>query len=134
MATFLAKIKVTPGSEQKLEAMAASLYEATHRLESHVRRYEYWRGQAERTYYTLLSFDDYVGFLEHQASEHHEVGTADFRTFIESFEIEWVDPIQGASPLEPTNSMEVPPDATDLMKAYAERMPAEVAAWWLPLR
>ena len=24
--------------------------------------------------------------------------------------------------------------ATDLQKMYAERMPAEVAAWWLPLR
>src|SRR5512147_1759488 len=123
MATFLAHIKVKPGMEARMEAMAKALYAATHDNEPHMRRYEYWRGQQERTYYTLESFDDYVGFLEHQASPHHEQLTKDFRELIEDFHIEWIDPIQGAAPLATTAGQPVPDDATDLMKAYAERMP-----------
>lgn len=134
MATILAHIKIKPGCEQKMESMAKALYRATHDHETHVRRYEYWRGQEERSYYTLLSFDDYVGFLEHQASDHHEQLTAGFGDIIESFHLEWLDPIQGGSPLSQTDNMPAPPNATDLQKIYAERMPAEVAKWWLPLR
>jgi len=134
MATFLAHITVKPGFEPRMEAMARAMYEATHAGETHVRRYEYWRGAKERTYHVLEAFDDYVGFLEHQASEHHETLTAGFRDMIEAFEIEWIDPVQGASPLPPTDNLPAPPDATELMKAYSVRMPAEVAAWWLPLR
>jgi quinol monooxygenase YgiN len=134
MATILAHITIKPGAEAQMEAMAKALYPATHANETHVRRYEYWRGQAERTYYTLLSFDDYVGFLEHQASPHHEQLTAGFGDIIESFRLEWLDPIQGGSPLVTTENQPAPPDANATMKAYAARMPAEVASWWLPLR
>ncbi len=134
MATILAHITIKPGMEARMEAMAKALYPASHDNETHVRRYEYWRGQAERTYYTLLSFDDYVGFLEHQASAHHERLTAGFGDIIESFHLEWLDPIQGGSPLVPTANMAPPADATDLMRTYAGSMPAEVADWWLPLR
>lgn len=134
MATILAHIKIKPGMEARMEQMAKALYPATHDNETHCRRYEYWRGQEERTYYTLLSFDDYVGFLEHQASPHHEKLTEGFGDIIESFRLEWLDPIQGGSPLVTTANQPAPADATPLMKTYAERMPAEVAAWWLPLR
>jgi hypothetical protein len=134
MATLLAHIKAKPGMESRIEAMAKALYASTHDHETHVVRYEYWRGTDERMYYTLLSFDDYVGFIEHQASPHHVDFTRDFADMVESFRLEWLDPIQGASPLVQTAPEPLPPDANDLMKAYAERQPAEIADWWLPFR
>lgn len=134
MATILAHIKIKPGCEAEMEAMAPALFRATHDHETRVLRYEYWRGQEERTYYTLLAFEDYQAFLFHQASPHHETLTANFRNIIESFRVEWIDPIQGASPLPATNQQPAPDDANELQKAYSQSMPAEVAAWWLPLR
>ena len=41
-----------------------------------------------------------------------------------------VDPVAGASDLVPTNRQDLPADANELMRAYAARMPAEVADWW----
>jgi quinol monooxygenase YgiN len=134
MATFIAHIRIKPGHEQAFEEMARAMYAATHGTETHVLRYEYWRAQAERTYYVLEAFDDYRGFLEHQSSEHHETLTAGFRDMIEDFRIEWIDPVQGASPLPATTHQEPGSAASDLARAYAERMPAEAAPWWAPLR
>jgi len=134
MATFIAHIKVLPGYEAAFEAMERGLYEGTHAGEPRMRRYECWRGQEERTYYVLESFDAYEGFLEHQVSGHHDTLTADFRNWIESFWIEWLDPVQGASPLVTTVDAGAPPGASEQMRSYAERMPVEIAPWWLPLR
>ena len=72
MATFLARITVKPGAEAEFERIAADLYEATHKHESGVRRYEYWRGADDRTYYCSAAFDDFLAFLAHQTSDHHE--------------------------------------------------------------
>ena len=44
--------------------------------------------------------------------------------------LEWLDPIQGASPLAPTNSQPLPSDATELMKRYHDTMPVQVQEWW----
>ena len=135
MATILAHIRVKPGAEEQFEQMARELYAATHANETAVRRYEYWRGAPDRTYYTLLSFDDFHGFLDHQASDHHETGTSGLGDLLEDFRLEWLDPIGAASPLVPTEMQdETPTDASDLWRAYRERMPAEVQDWWLPLR
>jgi quinol monooxygenase YgiN len=134
MATFIAHIKIKPGSEAAFEVMAKAMYDATHSNETHVRRYEYWRAAEERRYYVLEAFDDYVGFLEHQSSDHHETLTAGFRDMIEDFAIEWIDPVQGASPLPSTNHQPAPAGSSELMQAYEERMPAELAAWWLTVR
>ncbi len=128
MATILAHIKVFAGSEPAFEDIIRPLYAATHRLEPHCRRYEYWRGAEPGTYYCLLSFRDFTAFMEHQASEHHEA--PDFARHIERIRLEWVDPVAGASDLVPTNRQDLPADANELMRAYAARMPAEVADWW----
>ncbi len=68
MATFLAHIKVHEGREAEFEILARDLFASTHTSEEQVVRYEYWRGAKPSTYYTHASFDDYLGFLEHQVS------------------------------------------------------------------
>jgi quinol monooxygenase YgiN len=128
MATFLAKIKINEGKEADFEATAREMFEATHKHEPTCRRYEYWRAAEPRTYYCLESFDDYLGFMNHQASPHHEA--PDFGSMIEEMDLEWIDPIQGASDLVATESQEVPADASDLVKQYAENMPIAMQAWW----
>ena len=75
MATILAHIHVHEGKEAAFEALAAQLHRDTHRLETGVRRYEYWRGAERGLYYGLLAFDDFHAFLRHQTSEHHEAAS-----------------------------------------------------------
>ncbi len=132
MATFLAKIKIIKGKETEFEATAKEMYKATHQNEPSCRRYEYWRGEEVNTYYCLESFDDYVGFMIHQSSPHHEA--PDFGSMIEEMSIEWLDPIQGASDLNPSNNQELPKDASELMKEYAQNMPVLMQDWWLSNR
>jgi quinol monooxygenase YgiN len=134
MATFLAHIKVHEGREAEFEILARDLFASTHTSEEQVVRYEYWRGAKPSTYYTHASFNDYLGFLEHQVSSHHERLAADLRDVIADLRIEWVDPVGGASILTTTDHQEPPATAGELATAYAERMPANPAAWWLALR
>jgi quinol monooxygenase YgiN len=134
MATILAHITVRPGAERHFEAVAREIYSATHRHETGVLRYEYWRGAEPRTYYTLLSFPDFNGFLAHQTSPHHESASPDFGQIFESLRLEWVDPIEGASPLPPTNMQPLRADANELWTRYHSHYAAQVASWWLELR
>jgi quinol monooxygenase YgiN len=134
MATILAHIRIKPGCEARYEELASELYRQTHAKETKVRRYEVFRGAEPGSYYTLLSFDDYVGFLEHQSSDHHEDFGAAWRDLVAGVELQWVDPVQTASTLSPTATQPAPADAPELMRTYAERMPAQVAEWWGPLR
>ena len=53
---------------------------------------------------------------------------------IEEMDLEWIDPIQGASDLAATDSQEMPDDASDLMRQYAENMPVDMQDWWLAQR
>lgn len=132
MATFLAKIKIFEGKEAAFEETARMMYRETHANEPKCRRYEYWRGAEPRTYYCLESFDDFVGFIEHQVSPHHEA--PDFASMLEEIELEWLDPIQGAADLVPTVNQAMPADATDLMHEYAKSHAMTVQDWWLSLR
>jgi hypothetical protein len=125
MSTILAHIVVRVGREAEFEALAVTLFDVSHATETRLRGYGYWRGQEPRHYYTLLAFDDYVGFLEHQSSDHHEEASPPLRECLESIRLEWVDPVAGASKLAPTNPLAV---------RYATTMPAQVAEWWKPLR
>lgn len=134
MATILAHLRVRPGCEAQFEAIARRLHDATHATEPDVVRYEYWRGADERTYYTLLSFPDVNTFLAHQTSDHHEVASPELGQVLEAIRLEWVDPIQGASPLARTEAQELPADADELTKKYGERFAAQIASWWGPLR
>lgn len=132
MATILAHIKIFAGKEQEFEKIIRPLYEASHRLEPKLRRYEYWRGTEPGQYYCLLSFDDFVGFMEHQSSDHHEA--PDFPALLENIQLEWLDPVAGASDLVATEPQELPADANDLMREYAKNYSVQVQDWWKKLR
>lgn len=134
MATILAHITIRPGMTERFEAVARQLYASTHELEPRVRRYEYWRGADENTYYSLLSFDSFDDFLVHQTSDYHEAASPELGTMIAAIRLEWVDPIESASPLAPTNSAPLARDATELERLYSQRYAAQVAAWWGELR
>lgn len=134
MATLLAHITVRRGSEARFERIARELSERTHAEEDGVLRYEYWRGAAERTYYTLLSFVDHRSFIEHQTSDHHETASPVIGEVVESIRLEWVDPMADASRLPPTATQSTPPGADELTTKYAETYAAQVADWWLALR
>ena len=135
MATVLITLKVKEGMEARYEEIQKDLYEKTHSLESDVLRYEMWRGQEPRSYYCILSFPDYNTFLiKHQISEHHEDATPPLMEVIEEEGIEWVDPIQGASPLPPTNQQDLPADAPEIARTYDEILRVAVPGWWASLR
>jgi quinol monooxygenase YgiN len=134
MATILAHIDVHPGAEARFEALAAELYRVTHAEETAVRRYEYWRGETPGRYYSLLSFDDFRGFLAHQTSDHHEEASPALGEVIAAIRLEWVDPIADASPLTPTDGQEVPADASALVQRYARWFAPQIASWWAALR
>jgi quinol monooxygenase YgiN len=134
MATILAHITIRPGMAARFEALARSLYASTHELEPRVRRYEYWRGADENSYYSLLSFDSFTDFLAHQTSDHHEAASPELGKMIAAIRLEWVDPIASASPLAPTNNVPLASDASDLERLYSQRFAAQVASWWGDLR
>lgn len=134
MATILAHLTIKEGAEARFEAIAKELHRASHSSETGLRAYGYWRGAAPRTYYTLLAFDDFHGFMRHQTSDHHEAASPDLGQVMESIRLEWVDPVQGASTLPPTEMQEPPDDADELTKRYAKRYAAHVAEWWKALR
>ena len=120
--------------ESQFEAIARSLYAASHGTEPGLRRYEYWRGQEAGLYYTLLSFDDFLSFVAHQTSDHHEAASPAIGTAVADIRLEWIDPIRDASPLVPTEPQVAPADADELTRLYAERFAARIAEWWGPLR
>lgn len=134
MATLLAHIVIKPGKEEEWEAICRDLYAATHASEPSMRRYEYWRGAEPRSYYTLLSFDDHRSFVTHQTSDHHEEAAPTIGACVESIRLEFVDPIQGASELVPTEHQPAPADADELTRTYTDRYAASVAEWWSSLR
>jgi len=134
VATILAHLKVREGSERAFEEISRGLYEASHAGEKGLLRYEYWRGSEPRTYYTLLAFDDFASFIAHQTSDHHEAASPKLGGVLEGLRLEWVDPVDGASPLPATNAQDLSQAADALTRLYAERFAAQVAPWWGQLR
>lgn len=134
MATILAHITIKAGAEARFEALAKELHRSTHATEHGVRAYGYWRGSDPRTYYTLLSFDDFPTFIAHQTSPHHELASPALGEVIEAMRLEWVDPIEGASTFVPTVAAPVADDADELTQRYAKRFAAQIAQWWMPFR
>ena len=134
MATILAHITVKAGQEQAWEDVCSRLYDATHAGEADVARYEYWRGEHDRTYYTLLSFTDLQAFIDHQASAHHIDAGIEMRNMFEAFWLEWVDPVTTASPLPPTNAQEARPEADEVWLKYHQDYAPNVRPWWGALR
>lgn len=134
MATILAHIRVKSGSEVPFEQTIRSLYAASHGSEPGLRRYEYWRSQEAGLYYCLLSFDDFMAFLSHQCSDHHEAAVAPLMAQIDAMKLEWVDPVQAAAPLPVTRAQSIAASASELVRKYAQMCPVQEADWWLPLR
>lgn len=129
MTTLLAHIKIKPGKLEKWEAIIEDMVRQTHATEPGVIRYEYWKGEAENSYYCLLSFKDKWAFYHHQMSDHHE--SHDFGDVLESIRLEYVDPVKTAAPgLVPTQDPPLPADATDTMRTAQERFPLVIASWW----
>lgn len=133
MATIIAHIRVKAGREAEFEQTARAMFAASHGNEAALKRYEYWRCQNPGEYYCLLAFDDFLGFMAHQSSPYHEAAAAPLMEVIADLRLEWIDPVQGASPLPATNPQDVPADADQLVRRYAEMMPVVMADWWTPL-
>ena len=129
MATILAHIQVHPGRESDFEALVASLHDATLEEEAN-RHYEYWRGAKPGFYYCVLAFDDFNSFIVHQTSDHHEEASPRLGELIQDMKLEWVDPVQGASSLPPTNEQALPEDADDLTRRYHKLFAATIQDWW----
>lgn len=134
MATILAHLRIKPGREQEFEQTAQAMFESSHGREPALKRYEYWRSQRVGEYYCLLAFDNFLGFMTHQSSAHHEAAAAPLMEVIAELRLEWIDPVQGASPLPATREQSLPADASELVRRYAELMPVVMADWWGPLR
>ncbi len=130
MATLLAHIQVKPGREAEFEAIAAELYRDSHEKEPGILRYEYWRGAKPGSYYSLLSFDDFHGFLRHQVSAHHEAASPRIGETCQSVRLEWVDPIRESSPLPETRMQGLPAGADAKTTKYHEVFAAIVQEWW----
>lgn len=135
MSSLLAHIKVVEGQEEKFEKLQKELYNNSHAKEDNIIRYEHYRGRERNSYYTLLVYPTYLDFLlKHQISEHHEKAGAQFEGVIESLNLEWLDPIDGAAPVGITKMQELPKDAPELAKEYVKTYPAEIQSWWEKLR
>jgi quinol monooxygenase YgiN len=133
MATILAHIQVHPGCEREFEAVSCELFGAS-QAETGMRRYEYWRGATHGLYYCLLAFDDFYAFLAHQTSDHHEAASPTIGDLVSNLRLEWVDPVQGASDLPPTEAQPLPSNADELTERYHKLFSPTHQAWWDPLR
>ena len=134
MATCLVHMRVKDGQAAAFEAIARDLYEASTGKEPGLRRYEYWRGREPNSYYCLESFDDYAGFIAHEIAPHHEAVGEPIMAMIEAFDLEWIDPVAGAAPLDPTCEQALAADSGDRARFYADMFPLTLAAWWRALR
>ena len=133
MSTLLAKAKLKPEFEDFFEDIARAVFQATHQNESAVVRYEYFRGTDDRTYYVLLSFQDFDGFMEHQVADYHH--NVDFMDCFEEFRLEWVDPVDGASPLVQSQTRGTTDNSRDdRWNQYVQNHSEATPDWWLSQR
>ena len=131
MFVLHAHITVVPGAEAAFEDLARQLSVATHRLEAGVRCYEYMRLAEPRRYLTVLAFDDYEAFIEHQASEHHVVLAGAMVDMMESISLERVDPLLTDTAAEVVSLDTVDDEVLEQRRAhYRRRHPFPAATWW----
>ena len=133
VSTLLAHVKINHGLDDHREGIALCVFSATHDNEDGCVRYEYWRGSESRTYYVLLSFQSFDDFMTHQVADYHH--NTDFRDCFEDFNLEWVDPIENASPLiQSETSGETKEDRGEVWNNYVRNHSSEIPAWWLKQR
>jgi len=130
MTTILAHIDIKPGKETRFEEIMKDMVSRTFAEETGVLRYEYFKGQKENFYYCLLSFEDKWAFYRHQNSDHHE--GHDFADVLQNISLEYLDPVEDASPLPRTLDPEPEAELSADMKKAQQMYPAAIAAWWAP--
>ncbi len=128
MATLLVRLLVKPGMEDRFEAMITDLVDQTLTHETSVIRYEYWKGQEPRSWYALLSFTSKTAFFSHQDAEYHR--NQPYDECVESMNLEWLDPVTGASPLPRTLNPPLPADTAPNLLEWEQRSPIQLAQWW----
>jgi len=128
MATLMVRLKVRAGREQAFEEMITTLVDNTLTHETEVIRYEYWKGQEPLTWYAFLSFTGKPGFFTHQDADYHRNQPYDAN--IESMQMEWLDPVEGASPLPRTLNTPLPKNTPAHIAEWENRSPIQPAAWW----
>ena len=128
MTTLLAHIKIKPGREAQFEAIMKDMVAKTLGLEPGVLRYEYYKAQAENTYYCLLAFKDKWAFYHHQNSDHHE--GHDFGAVLESITLEYLDPVEDANALPKTVDLPLTAEHDADMARAAKAYPLSIADWW----
>lgn len=129
MTTLLAHIQIKPEKLEKWETIMRDMVGQTLATEQGVRRYEYWKGQVENSYYCLLSFEDKWAFYAHQMSPHHE--GHDFADVLAGIRLEYLDPVEGAGGgLGRTLDPPLPDDAAADQQTAQERFPLSIPAWW----
>lgn len=128
MATLMVRLKVKPGQEERFENMITTLVDNTLSKESEVIRYEYWKGQEPLTWYAFLSFTGKTGFFTHQDADYHR--NQPYDECIESMQMEWLDPVDGASPLPRTQNPPLPAGTRPEIAEWEHRSPIQIAAWW----
>ena len=145
MFVVLAHIQVVAGREAAFEAAARELAAATGEYEHGVRRYEYLRLSEPTRYQATLAFDDYDAFIEHQASEHHQVIAGTMRDLIAELRLERVDPLVGGLVVAAERADRRGSQRSDIGPAddavldarrqhYRARYPLDDAAWWGEVR
>ena len=131
MATLLAHIRIVEGKEEVFEDLSRELFEKTHANEDKVIHYEYWRGREKGSYYTLLAYPSYLDFMmTHQISNHHEEAANKYDGVIADIDLEWLDPVDGASKLGSTEIQPIPEDAPELAKEYDLDHAIIFQDWW----
>ncbi len=128
MTTLLAHIKIKAGAESEWEEIMQNLVENTLASESEVIRYEYWKGQEPGRYYGLLSFTSKQAFFEHQDAEYHRNQT--YGDIFEDIRLEFLDPVNTASPLPPTENLPLSDNASPGIREWETRTPVQIADWW----
>jgi len=127
MTTILAHIEIHDGKEAKWEAIMKDMVAETMK-EDGVLRYEYFKAQKPNAYYCLLAFRDKWAFYQHQNSDHHE--GHDFAEVLKSISLEYLDPVEEASPLPHTEDPELTEQMDAGMKSAQKSYPTAMADWW----
>lgn len=128
MVTLLSIHTVSPGREQDYETLQRRLWLLTHAREPGVVRYEHFRGTRERQYCSILAFRDLDAFLAHQVADYHDA--VDWDGLFEDLQLQWLDPLPGASDLAPTVIPPLAADVDALRRRYAGMLPPARPAWW----
>ncbi len=128
MTTLMVRLLVKPGMEARFESMITELVEQTLANETEVIRYEYWKGQAPRSWYAFLSFTSKAAFFVHQDADYHR--NQPYDECVESMQLEWLDPVTGASPLPRTQNPSLAANTPSNIAEWEQRSPIQLAAWW----